>query len=113
MVKHEVVPPDGRECVGAAVAPADALHKVLVSPIAQSADGRVVSVCGRRRENRVWSLRVETHSGRSSEFRTAREQSSLTEASMGVLERTGTQVKCPREARADESVGVCAYLCVE
>lgn len=49
MVKHEVIPPDGRERVGAAVEPADALHEVLVSPIVESADDRRFSVCGHRR----------------------------------------------------------------
>lgn len=47
-----MIPSDGRECVGAAVEPADALHEVLVSPIAESADDHVFSVCGHRREDR-------------------------------------------------------------
>ena len=52
MVKHEVIPPDGCERVGAAVEPANTLHKVLVSLITESADNRVFSVCGHRRGER-------------------------------------------------------------
>lgn len=47
-----MVPSDGGEAVGAAVEPADAPHEVLVPPIAESADERVVSVCGHRRGHR-------------------------------------------------------------
>lgn len=50
VVKHQVVPSHGGERVGATVEPADALHKVLVPPIAESADEHVFSVCGHGRE---------------------------------------------------------------
>lgn len=49
VVKHQVVPADGRESVGAAVNPADALHEVLVPTISESADDRGFSVCCHRR----------------------------------------------------------------
>lgn len=57
MVKHEVVPADGGEAVGAALKPADVVHEVLVSAISESADDRGFSVCGGGRED--WRVDVQ------------------------------------------------------
>lgn len=69
VVKHQVVPAHGREGVGAALKPADVIHKVLVPTISESAHDRGFSVCGRRREDwrvYVWrlTLAVVQSSGR-------------------------------------------------
>lgn len=88
VVKHEMIPADGTESVGATVEPANTLDKVLVSPISQATKEEQIIIIlespGGEPGALVWG--ALTHISCRSEFKTAREQSSLMEASIEALE---------------------------
>lgn len=87
VVKHEVIPAYSREPVGITMKPTHTFSKVLVSPISESVGGKkkMQLVYCLMQNTRVTKWTEKTHISCCSEFITAREQSSLTEASKGTL----------------------------
>lgn len=83
VVQHKVVPADCCQRVGAAVEPANPLDEVLVLPIPVPAKRGICGQYFKLTKKTDWS--AATYTSRSSVFSTTREQSSLTDASMGAL----------------------------
>lgn len=86
MVKHKVIPAYSSEVVGGTVKPAHTLGKVLVSPISIATEKEyTISIWNVLGDDQMFISNPNTHISCSSQFITAREQSSLMVASKGVL----------------------------
>lgn len=117
VVKHKVIPAYGCDSVGATVEPAHTFDKVLVSPISKStAEEYMISIFNFFLKMiqdwpsvLVWS--AKTHISCNSEFKTAREQSSLMEASKEALGWKKKELKFCRGAMKELMI-LCQDLCL-
>lgn len=116
MVKHQMIPAHSSESGGAPVKPAHTLDKVLVSAISKTTEEKymkyVIAIFISAEVCVCLGCYVNTHISCISEFKTAREQSSLIEARKEALGEKKTMQLCKEAKNRHEVATSFVLTCV-